>query len=559
MARCINFASSPRGKSQGSLAEAAVNALLSELPDDYTVMTGITVLNDDARRALTELDTVVITPLGAVCVLEVKSGSLEVDESAGLFRHYQGGEGDKNISEQLARQSSILVRRMKQFGSPVHFAHFLVLPNGVLSDGAAAVLNHLEGRVFDSKSVARLPQRIVEFNAEAGCLGRISDARALESFFASHYTYKPDAAAICDAIALARKNTRAGLAAWVPRIRTKLPFVVVEAPAGAGKTVLAQNLLKLAAADGRKAVYLTFARNIAERMLEAGAGIKASFLGTWHELACECEGPGKDISTLNAQELSEYFDYCSEVLMRALNAHRYAWDVIIVDDAQSFKPEWVQALAQALTATGRMYVLSDPYARVFDGRDEIEFDEDQTIFVHSDETLRVPQCQAEELRAFGLVSPQFESTCSFAGDHTFIAERYTGPDTLYKATKRTLEEFVTRGFRPDQIFVLSWRGRSGSDILSRQMLGAHHLRKPLEKFDANNLRVFTEGDIYCDTLRRACGLSAPCVIVTEMDFDEVGPREKAMLYLAMTRAEAALAFVMSERGYRALIEYLESI
>lgn len=558
MARMLELAVAPTAQTAGSLAEGYVRGLLEKLPDDYTVIGGITVLDDDGQRPLTEFDTVVITPLGAVCVLEVKSGSLDVLTAGTLVRQYKDDAPVKNITEQLARQGQILATRMKAFGERVIFSHFLVLPNGTLS-AAGAVLNHLEGRVFDSTSIETLPLRIVAMNEEAAATGHIVEAKKLEEFFVSHYTYRPDAAAICDAIAAARKKTEAGLAAWVPRIRTTLPFVVVEAPAGAGKTALAAKLLRLAGERHEKSIYLTFVRNTAERMIESGAGVRASFVGTWHELARECEGATRDLSKLSAEEAKGYFDYCSELLMRALSAGRYAWDCIIVDDAQSFRPEWLEALPAALTATGRLYILSDSYARVFEDREPIAFDADETLYVTLDESLRVPQRQAEELKAFHLVGPEFRSTAAFAGDNTFIAERYTGPDSLYKATRRTLEQFLSRGFRPDQIAVLSCKGWENSEILKCEAIGGRRLRRPTGRFDANNMRVFTEGEIYCDTVRRFCGLAAPCVIVTEMDFATITEHEKALLYLAMTRAEAALAFVMSERGYLALLDYVRKL
>lgn len=558
MARILQRSPAAAGRTAGSLAEAYVEELLSALPDDYTIIGGVTVLDRSGERALTELDFVVITPLGAACVLEVKSGSPEESASGELLRHYEAQNGVKSISEQLARQGAILASRMKSFGERVIFSHFLVLPNGTLS-AHAEVLNHLEGRVFDSTRLESLCEAILALNEKARAEGVIVDARALERFFVSHYTYRPDAGAICDALAAARRRKAAGIASWVPCIHTSLPLVVVEAPAGAGKTLLAQRLLREAGERREKAVYLNFSRNPAEAMLKSGAGVRASFVGTWHELACECEGRTRDVAALSPEQARDYFSYCSELLMRALAAKRYCWDCIIVDNAEGFMPEWLQALAQALSGRGRLYVLGDPYARIFDGRESAEFDPDQTLLIRTDETLRVPQRQAEELRAFRLVGESFTSASPLEGDSTFIAERYSGPDSLFKATRRTLEQFLSRGFRPEQIALLSWHGWRGSDTLSREVIGGCRLRRPLDAFDANNMRVFTEGEIYCDTLRRCCGFSAPCVIITEMDFEAVTEREKALLYLAMTRAEAALAFVMSERAYGALSRYLAGL
>ena len=133
MAKIINLSRIPAAHSAGSLAEARVLRLLEELPQGYSIISNITIFTDNAQRALTEFDVVVITPLGAACVLEVKSGSLQQDGQGQLLRLYCSGTSVSDISQQLARQQQVLVTRLRQFDEGILFEHFLVLPNGTLT------------------------------------------------------------------------------------------------------------------------------------------------------------------------------------------------------------------------------------------------------------------------------------------------------------------------------------------------------------------------------------------------------------------------------------------
>ena len=88
-------------------------------------------------------------------------------------------------------------------------------------------------------------------------------------------------------------------------------------------------------------------------------------------------------------------------------------------------------------------------------------------------------------------------------------------------------------------------------MLQRHCIGSHTLKKPLDQL-VNGEQRFSDGEIYTDTVYRFKGLQAPYVIVTEMDFETLGEKEKAALYMAMTRCSMQLAFVMSERALGAL-------
>ena len=50
-----------------------------------------------------------------------------------------------------------------------------------------------------------------------------------------------------------------------------------------------------------------------------------------------------------------------------------------------------------------------------------------------------------------------------------------------------------------------------------------------------------------------CGVYAPVVVLCEVDFDSLGPRELSKLFVGFTRAQFRLECVLSERAAQALM------
>ena len=69
--------------------------------------------------------------------------------------------------------------------------------------------------------------------------------------------------------------------------------------------------------------------------------------------------------------------------------------------------------------------------------------------------------------------------------------------------------------------------------------------------------MFQDGDVLVETVFRFKGQSAPCVILTEIDFAEFDERAARRLYVGATRASMQLSLVMSERAAAALMARLE--
>ncbi|MBL0143566.1 MAG: ATP-binding domain-containing protein [Betaproteobacteria bacterium] len=105
---------------------------------------------------------------------------------------------------------------------------------------------------------------------------------------------------------------------------------------------------------------------------------------------------------------------------------------------------------------------------------------------------------------------------------------------------------IAAGFRKDMIAVVSFRGREGSALGAFDQLGGHRLRRFTGGYDAGGSPVYSEGEVLLDSVYRFKGRRAPCVILTEIDFEALGEIEMRKIFLGATRATMKLSLVMSE-------------
>ena len=70
-------------------------------------------------------------------------------------------------------------------------------------------------------------------------------------------------------------------------------------------------------------------------------------------------------------------------------------------------------------------------------------------------------------------------------------------------------------------------------------------------------RVVVVGEVLVDSVYRFKGRCAPCVVLTEVDFEALGEIEARKLFVGATRATMKLIVVGSERAMGVLIERLD--
>jgi superfamily I DNA/RNA helicase len=70
--------------------------------------------------------------------------------------------------------------------------------------------------------------------------------------------------------------------------------------------------------------------------------------------------------------------------------------------------------------------------------------------------------------------------------------------------------------------------------------------------------LYSDGDLLLETVHRFKGQAAPCVILTEVDFEALDELVERRLFVGATRASMKLILVLSERADNCLRERLEA-
>jgi len=142
---------------------------------------------------------------------------------------------------------------------------------------------------------------------------------------------------------------------------------------------------------------------------------------------------------------------------------------------------------------------------------------------------------------------------------------YTPRINLYAdldAQRRLLDERIDalsrQGFRPEQIAIISLRGREGAIFSDQTSAGGERLRRYTGEIDYERRPVYTEGALHAETIFRFKGQQAPAIIVTDVvlsgDADKAA-REEALLWCALTRATVTCELLVHEEcGWRKALQ-----
>lgn len=515
-----------------------LNRLADSLSDAYSLFHNI----DWAASGVSadfhgEIDIIVMNQCGDLLLMEVKAGSVEL-RSNGIYKKYGGGE--RRVDQQIKSQYSNLKARLQHAGLAAHLKYCLILPDYQIGDQETAELPR--DRIVDATGFDYLGSYV------RGVLSPglpDSQAQLIKKFLCNELDVVKDFSVLNEQVRVSNTRLSGGLATWVPRITVPSRTLVVSATAGSGKTLLATQLLENAVNAGQKALYVCFNRSLADSMLKVTP--VQSQVATFHELSIQYHerSVGEidfDSPEIFGQAVQSYIEYLSAVAPFL--------DVLIMDEAQDFELEWVEALSSALKDSGMLYLLQDQSQRLYD---RPVFDCTDAVVVESNENFRSPRAVVETINIFGLTRQKILARSAYVGSPPDILLYQNNTQSLSERTAVAISHCLDKGFKPNEVIVVTLHGLKNS-VLARPEIGGHTIRYFSGQFDKNRNPVWTNGDILFDSVYRFKGQSAPAVIVTEIHFDTLGEQERKKLFVAMTRAEIDLTLVMSEQAERLLTQ-----
>jgi len=130
---------------------------------------------------------------------------------------------------------------------------------------------------------------------------------------------------------------------------------------------------------------------------------------------------------------------------------------------------------------------------------------------------------------------------------------YADAQSLLASTRRAVTRALHSGFRIADTVLVTFSGRERSLLRSFEQIGPHRLKCWQGRYDLFGRPEFSDGDLLIETVYRFKGQSAPCVILTEVDFDAFDDLAQRKLFVGFTRASMKLLVVLSERAARSLL------
>jgi hypothetical protein len=516
------------------------------LPDDYTVYHGVhwTRLNQ-SFSVFGEADFVIVSPSGRVMIVEQKTGFLR-ETPKGLVKVYL--QTERNVAVALARTIEGMHRRFTAaFGAGTYFIEeLLYCPDHTVKDAAIAGVKPT--RIVDATRKERLAAIIRE--ALPADEPRLACAAKIHHFLADELALTPDASALVGQAGTLVTRLAGGLATWARRLEFAPFRLRVIGTAGSGKTQLAVQVMKDAVARGARPLYVCFNRPLADHI--ARVAPPEAKIANYHQL---CDWIARDGGHTPDFQAPDIFDQLEQSFAATPIDARWQFDVLIVDEGQDFQQPWIGALERLVRPGGAWWWLEDPLQNLY-MRAPVDLPGWTTL--KETTNYRSPRDILDYVR--DVVGPAvplaaaLESGSPFDGSDISLStyDETSAPQSCIDSTKRAITQALSLGFRKQDIAVLSFRGREGSALSALDQLGPHRLRSFTGKYDLFGNPEYREGDLLLESIYRFKGQSAPCVILTEVDFDTFDERTARKLFVGATRATLKLIVVASQRAAKHL-------
>ncbi len=518
-------------------------ALLAEgLGDTYTVYHSVhwSRVNGYNGLSVGEIDFIIVGPGPRVLLIEQKNGFLN-ETSDGLTKTYINEE--KSVPMQLNRNRDNFTNRLRKLpkGESIGVDALLYCPDHRLRlPGTAGVDPR---RIVDSTRRRELLAIIREILPTEGDL--IPEHAPIHHFIGELFDLIPNVNANVDGVHRLQTRLSGGLAHWGRRVEMSPFRLRVVGTAGSGKTQLAMAVYADALRRVETVLYVCFNRPLADHI-----GVIAPPGGTttsYHHLADRVyrqqHGTAPDFTA------DGVYTRLEEAMTAYAPADDELVDTLIVDEGQDFQPEWADNLLRFLKPHGKAWWLEDPMQKLYQ-RDPVLLE--GWVRLRADINYRSPR---EIVRFVNRLLPREEQVQSGSPLVDAPVDFITyGEGELLGKTRSAVFKCRNEGFKSTQIAIGTCRGWSSSVFNRLDELGNLKLKSPTGAYDLLGNALYSEGELIIDSVHRFKGRAAPCVILTEMDFEALTDETIRRIFVGATRATMKLVCVVSERTAGQLYE-----
>ncbi len=513
--------------------------LRDHLPAQFEVFHNIALHTlHDACDRYGEIDVAVLAPDGCLLLIEVKAGPVLLRDGE-IFKVYSNAECD--VARQTRVQRAAMQNRLQEAGLKTPVLSCLLLPDYTLGD--SQVISIPRERIIDA---ARYGEMVTLVQHWLGAIHSDVDRAAVRRLLLNQFRVTPHMDVLRNQLQGTVRQLSDGLATWVPRIDAPSGVFRIQATAGSGKTQLALQLLDSAVEARTSAAYVCFNRSLADHV--RGIAPTRAEVVNFHELCVEHHRRQHGDPEFGAQA----FERMALAYQNASKDMAPRLDLLIIDEAQDFNPDWVESLCNQLRPGGKLYLLEDECQRLYQ---QVDFELDDAVLIRCRDNFRSPRAICDMINGLAL-APAIRSMNPYRGELPEV-RTYATDEQLLAATQAAVSALLARGFALADIAIVSGRGRDKSILLNAERIGQWSTRRWTGGYDRNGEPLWSCGELLVESVYRYKGQSAPAVIVAEFDFTELDERARRKLFVALTRAQMAASLVLSTSAERCLVAALD--
>lgn len=517
-----------------------LSLLAESLPDEYRIYHGVHWTRVQQNYQLIgEIDFAILSPSGKLLLIEQKSGFL-TETPDGLVKTYNNKS--KPVAFQMNRTIDGMRLRLDQYckGTKVTIESMLYCPDYTVKDPGSAGID--PARIVDSSRreyLATLIRTALPLDEPAHPI-----AGQLHAFLSDTLNLVPNANAFVGQAHTLYTRLSGGLAEWARKIECEPFRLRIIGTAGSGKTQLALSVFRDAVAASRRPLYVCYNRPLADHFTQISPN--GGMIATYHQL---CDKIYRSQGLIPDFTKSDTYGVLESFLTTFQPGEEWLFDELIIDEGQDVKTEWKDNLLKLLRPNSKAWWLEDPMQKLY-RRPDVELPDWVTL--RSDTNYRTPRDILENMSRLIPFAFKIEAGSPLTGSEVDILT-YTDASGLIEQTKRAITQCIGLGYKRDMIAVVTFRGREHSALSVYDKLGPFNLKKFTGGYDLLGNPAFTEGDILVESVYRFKGQAAPCVILTEIDFEEMDEITIRKLFVGATRATMKLVLVMSEKTTQLLL------
>jgi len=514
-----------------------------QLSDSYSIYHVVhwTRIQQHNYSVFGEIDFVVVSPTGRLLFIEQKTGFLE-ETADGLKKRYY--DKTKDIAFQMSRNSENLQLRLKSYckDEKIFSDSILYCPDYlVVNKGSAGIPDE---RIVDKSRKDRLVKIIKDILPD-GEFDVIKNSK-LHNFLTDVLEIVPDVNIIIGEANTLYTKLSGGLAHWAQSLEFTPFRLRVIGTAGSGKTQLAVNVYRKSILLGRRPLYVCYNRPLADhiaKIIPEGGDV-----ATYHQFA---DRLAKKNGVLIDYTLDKPFAQMENFMNSFVPSSTELYDDLIIDEGQDMNQVWANNLMKMVKPEGNAWWLEDPMQNLY-GREPVELP--NWVTIRSQSNYRTPRNILHELNSIlGLKKP-IESISPISG-HSVDVIFYSETESLVEKTIQAIDMAITMGYKPQHIALLTYRGRENSALAPYTQLGRYTLHAPQSKYDADGNLIYSDGEIEIDSVHRFKGRAAPCVILTEIDFNTLDENAQKRIFVGATRATMRLIMVMSRNSKDVMLKH----